>query len=160
MIGLQIKTGFTQNVKNLIGGKVGCTHLVEMMRSIATTAFQALYPDRDKLNLNSNESNRPKLLNSCYSWSESSRMIQENFLIFIKKMYDFLNDVRVLDLTRLLPGPVCTHHLSEFGAEVIKIEDIDSGDYAEIFQQNPPIFGQFFTQLIVIKKLQLTLKQQ
>ena len=85
MIGLQIKTGFTQNVKNLIGGKVGCTHLVEMMRSIATTAFQALYPDRDKLNLNSTESNRPKLLNSCYSWSESSRMIQEKFPNFYKK---------------------------------------------------------------------------
>ena len=69
--------------KNLIGGKVGCTHLVEMMRTIATTAFQALYLDRDKLNLNSNESNRPKLLNSCYSWSESSRMIQEKFPNFL-----------------------------------------------------------------------------
>jgi len=85
LIGLQIKTGFTQNVKNLIGGKVGCTHLVEMMRSIATTAFQALYLDRDKLNLNSNDLNRPKLLNSCYSWSESSKMIQKKFPNFYKK---------------------------------------------------------------------------
>ena len=77
-------------------------------------------------------------------------------------MYDFLNDVRVLDLTRLLPGPVCTHHLSEFGAEVIKIEDIDSGDYARDFStKSIQDFGQFFTQLIVIKKkLQLILKKQ
>ena len=33
-----------------------------------------------------------------------------------------LEGLRVLDLTRLLPGPLATRHLVEFGAEVIKIE--------------------------------------
>ena len=76
-------------------------------------------------------------------------------------MYDFLNDVRVLDLTRLLPGPVCTHHLSEFGAEVIKIEDIDSGDYARDFSTKSSNFWPvFYTINRNKKKLQLTLKQQ
>jgi len=41
-----------------------------------------------------------------------------------------LHGVRVLDLSRLLPGPFCTLYLAQLGAEVIKIEEPNGGDYA------------------------------
>ncbi len=41
-----------------------------------------------------------------------------------------LEGIRVLDLTRLLPGAVATGWLVEHGAEVIKIEQPPLGDYA------------------------------
>ncbi|HVT34084.1 MAG TPA: CaiB/BaiF CoA-transferase family protein [Nevskiaceae bacterium] len=41
-----------------------------------------------------------------------------------------LSGIRILDLSRLLPGPFCTLYLAQLGAEVIKIEEPNGGDYA------------------------------
>ena len=40
-----------------------------------------------------------------------------------------LAGVKVLDLSRLLPGPLCSLMLSDLGAEVVKLEDTGAGDY-------------------------------
>ena len=40
-----------------------------------------------------------------------------------------LAGVRVLDLSRLLPGGFCSLLLADFGADVIKVEDLGMGDY-------------------------------
>src|SRR5262252_6310804 len=41
-----------------------------------------------------------------------------------------LSGIRVLDLTRLLPGAVATMILGDFGADVIKVEQPRTGDPA------------------------------
>src|SRR5215217_2525288 len=49
-----------------------------------------------------------------------------------------LSDVKVLDLTRLLPGGFCTLLLADLGADVIKVEDTGQGDYV---RSAPPYYG-------------------
>jgi alpha-methylacyl-CoA racemase len=51
-----------------------------------------------------------------------------------------LEGIRVLDLTRLLPGAVATMMLVDLGADVIKIEDPQGGDYARWMP--PSVDGQ------------------
>lgn len=48
-------------------------------------------------------------------------------------------EVKVLDLSRLLPGPFCSMLLADFGADVIKIEDPKGGDYIRWW---PPLVGK------------------
>ena len=40
-----------------------------------------------------------------------------------------LEGIRVLDLSRLLPGGFCSLLLADFGADVVKVEDTGVGDY-------------------------------
>ncbi|MBX3182569.1 MAG: CoA transferase [Polyangiaceae bacterium] len=49
-----------------------------------------------------------------------------------------LEGVRVLDLTRLLPGPLATVVLADLGATVDKVEDAGAGDYTRL---TPPMHG-------------------
>ncbi|HEX6595088.1 MAG TPA: CaiB/BaiF CoA-transferase family protein [Bacillota bacterium] len=63
-----------------------------------------------------------------------------------------LQSIRVLDLTRLLPGPFCTMILADFGAEVIKIEQPNIGDYARDFQPKVDTDSAMFHSLNRNKK--------
>jgi crotonobetainyl-CoA:carnitine CoA-transferase CaiB-like acyl-CoA transferase len=49
-----------------------------------------------------------------------------------------LSGVRVLDLTRLLPGGFCSLLLADLGADVVKVEDTGGGDYV---RWAPPYYG-------------------
>jgi len=54
-----------------------------------------------------------------------------------------LAGIRILDLSRLLPGPYLTQLLADLGAEVIKIETPRLGDYARVAPPEMGLGGMF-----------------
>ncbi len=73
-----------------------------------------------------------------------------------------MSGMRVLDLTRLLPGPYAMHMLQGMGADVIKIEDTGAGDYARFLHPLPATgMGAAFTASNAGKRsLAVDLKQE
>lgn len=75
-----------------------------------------------------------------------------------------LSGVRVLDLTNVIAGPLCSHQLTMLGAEVIKIEVPGTGDLARKMGADPALgeklMGASFLALNAGKKsLTLNLKK-
>src|SRR3989441_2262287 len=61
-----------------------------------------------------------------------------------------LDDLSVVDLSRILSGPVCTMLLADMGAEVIKIEPPPLGDDSR--QWGPPFIGGISTYFLSINR--------
>src|SRR2546426_8967440 len=59
-----------------------------------------------------------------------------------------LSGIRILDLTRLLPGAYASQMLADFGADVIKVEEPESGDYGRFMPpHNAGGTSLFFTAI-------------
>ncbi len=62
---------------------------------------------------------------------------------------DALTGIRVLDLSRLLPGPFLTMVLADMGADVVKVEDPKLGDYLRAF---PPAKGGMSGRFLAVNR--------
>jgi crotonobetainyl-CoA:carnitine CoA-transferase CaiB-like acyl-CoA transferase/putative sterol carrier protein len=58
-----------------------------------------------------------------------------------------LKGVKIIDFTRLLPGPLATMFLADMGADVIKVEDPDSPDYVRDFEPRVNGMSLFYLSL-------------
>ncbi|MGE0868859.1 MAG: CaiB/BaiF CoA transferase family protein [Kofleriaceae bacterium] len=67
----------------------------------------------------------------------------------IGPLADALAGIRVLDLTRLLPGPFLTMVLADMGADVVKVEDPQMGDY---LRPMPPGKGGMSGRFLAINR--------
>ncbi|HVO15928.1 MAG TPA: DUF2889 domain-containing protein [Alphaproteobacteria bacterium] len=82
LVGLRIGPGWRKSVQARVGGVEGCTHLVELLGPMATTAFQTQVIKRR--NEPRKPGVRPRLLNSCHALGESSEVVKKEWPEFYK----------------------------------------------------------------------------
>jgi hypothetical protein len=72
--GLCIKAGFLGQARGLLGGVKGCTHLVELLGPMATTAFQTIFAVRHRKDQEADR--RPALLDTCHALASDSEVVK------------------------------------------------------------------------------------
>ncbi|MES9906068.1 MAG: DUF2889 domain-containing protein [Sedimenticola sp.] len=71
LVGLKIAPGWRRQTQRLLGGLNGCTHMVDLLVPIATTAFQTIYPWKNGRERRGEgawaDKTRPRVLDSCHA---------------------------------------------------------------------------------------------
>lgn len=81
LVGLTIGPGFTRRVKERLGGAEGCTHLVDLVGPVATTAFQTLNPilareGRNAPLTSGSPARRPRIIDSCHAYASDGEIVR------------------------------------------------------------------------------------
>jgi hypothetical protein len=88
LAGLRIGPGWNRMVRERVGQGRGCTHLVEMLAQMATTAMQAVWTQRAPMgeaeDSRDGEGTAPRrvpvgMLNTCYTYNHDSKFVQKYF---------------------------------------------------------------------------------
>ncbi len=86
LVGLRIGPGWRKRALDRVGGVEGCTHIVELLAPVATTAFQTIFPikNRERSASQASSDKPPRLLNTCHAFRSDGEKVKE----FWPKFYD------------------------------------------------------------------------
>jgi hypothetical protein len=74
LIGLAIRPGYTQKVKELFGGVRGCTHITELAGTVATAAYQTLAGQRTQ-----DPDRKPFQLDKCHALDATGKAVAKYY---------------------------------------------------------------------------------
>ena len=80
--GLTIGPGFRRAARQRVGGMQGCTHLVELLDPVATTAFQTMTArrhNREREDRAAGTRQRPLFLGTCHALASDSPVVREQW---------------------------------------------------------------------------------
>ncbi|MEZ5932332.1 MAG: DUF2889 domain-containing protein [Alphaproteobacteria bacterium] len=77
--GLKIGPGWRRAVAQLLGGIQGCTHLVELLGPLATTAYQTIHTWNAQRNPRVETDRPPSHLNTCHALARDGDVVKEHY---------------------------------------------------------------------------------
>ncbi len=84
LVGLRIEAGFLAEARRRLGGVSGCTHLVELLGPMATTAIQTILPMRLAA-AGRTSAERPAQIGSCHALAPSGEVVAKYWPSFSEK---------------------------------------------------------------------------
>jgi hypothetical protein len=79
LVGLKIGPGWRREIAARVGGIQGCTHLVELLGPLGTTAFQATGRARAARNAGKPVTKKPYQIGSCHVYAADSEAVKERW---------------------------------------------------------------------------------
>jgi hypothetical protein len=80
LVGMHIKPGWNLKIKQLFNGINGCTHLTELLGSMATTAFQTIHGRHKEASASkSGEIEHSRIINSCHALRSDGNVVKQHW---------------------------------------------------------------------------------
>jgi hypothetical protein len=88
MVGVRLGPGWRQAIEKALGGVRGCTHLRELLFNMATAAYQAVFPWRERERrlagvTPSQASEPPYHLGRCIAWDTNGAVVARHYPQFV-----------------------------------------------------------------------------
>jgi hypothetical protein len=80
--GVRIGPGWRRRVRELFGGTHGCTHLVELLAPVATTAYQTVFAARERRERERGERKRPAQIDTCHALASDGEVVKRYWPAF------------------------------------------------------------------------------
>ncbi len=82
LIGLRIGGGWSQAIRERLSGSKGCTHLTELLKPLATVAFQMLWKARENQPPAVDAKGKPRKIDSCYAYGSNRELVRERWPVY------------------------------------------------------------------------------
>jgi hypothetical protein len=79
LVGLKIGPGWRREIAARVGGIHGCTHLVELLGPLGTTAFQSTGRAREARNAGKPITKKPYQIGSCHVYADDAEAVRERW---------------------------------------------------------------------------------
>lgn len=79
LIGLRIGSGWLGEARKRIGTSVSCTHLMDLLRPIATTAFQTMYAELEEKAKKKPNRGKPSIIDTCLAMAADGDVVMKRW---------------------------------------------------------------------------------
>ncbi|MEJ1369101.1 MAG: DUF2889 domain-containing protein, partial [Candidatus Sedimenticola sp. (ex Thyasira tokunagai)] len=71
--------GWMREVRARVGRTLGCTHLVELLGPLATTAYQTMHWEQEKRDRSQEGRSKPKVINTCHAMADDGPIVERQW---------------------------------------------------------------------------------